>query len=179
MFAQLGPVRLPIVDAMFAVKEVTVSDIERNRLESRPSIVLTAFDRERLTEMLGDSLSTADMETACFLRQEVERADIAADDVPLNSVVRIGCKVKFVDHAEARIQRARLVLPNDAQCSHCISVMSPTGTALIGLGPGQSIRWTEQGRERSLAVLEVSATSGDCEAVRENTVARDPFCSRS
>lgn len=138
-----------------------MSDIERNRLESRPSIVLTAFDRERLTDMLGDTLSTADMEAAFFLRQEIERADIAADHVPLNSVVRLGCEVKFVNHAEARIQHARLVLPNDAQCSHCISVLSPTGTALIGLGPGQSIRWTEQGRERSLAVLEVSAMNDD------------------
>lgn len=44
---------------MVVVEEVTVSDIERNRLESRPSIVLTAFDRERLTTMLGDTLSTA------------------------------------------------------------------------------------------------------------------------
>jgi len=162
MFAELKLVRRAMVDtARVIVEEVTLSDIERNRLESRPSIVLTAFDRERLTKMLGDTLSTADIETAFFLRQEIERADIAADDVPLNSVVRIGCEVKFVDHAEARIQHARLVLPNDAQCSHYISVLSPTGTALIGLGPGQSIRWTEQGRERSLAVLEVSGMNDD------------------
>jgi hypothetical protein len=40
---------------------------------------------------------------------------------------------------------------------HCISVLSPIGTAVFGLGPGQSIRWTEQGRERRLAVLEVRA----------------------
>jgi len=167
MFAELKLVRRAMVDtARVIVEEVTLSDIERNRLESRPSIVLTAFDRERLTKMLGDTLSTADIETAFFLRQEIERADIAADDVPLNSVVRIGCEVKFVDHAEARIQHARLVLPNDAQCSHCISVLTPTGTALIGLGPGQSIRWTEQDRERSLAVLEVSAMNDDQEAVR-------------
>jgi hypothetical protein len=86
---------------LVVLEEVTVSDIERNWLESRPSIVLTAFDRERLTEILGDALSTADMKTAFFLRQEIERADIAADDVPLNSVVRIDCEVKFVDHAEA------------------------------------------------------------------------------
>ena len=167
MFAELKLVRRAMVDtARVIVEEVTLSDIERNRLESRPSIVLTAFDRERLTKMLGDTLSTADIETAFFLRQEIERADIAADDVPLNSVVRIGCEVKFVDHAEARIQHARLVLPNDAPCSHRISVLSPTGTALIGLGPGQSIRWTEQDRERSLAVLEVSAMNCDQEAVR-------------
>ena len=50
-----------------------------------------------------------------------------------------------------------LVFPEEARCNHCISVLSPVGSALIGLGPGQSIRWTEQGRERSLAVLEVRA----------------------
>ena len=142
---------------MVVVEEVTVSDIERSRLDGRPSIVLTAFDRERLAEMLDGTLSTADMETVLFLRQEIERAEIAAEDVPLNSVVRLGCEVKFVDHAEARIQKAQLVLPEEAQRADCISVLSPIGSALIGLGPGQSIRWTDQGREHSLAVLEVGS----------------------
>jgi hypothetical protein len=52
---------------------------------------------------------------------------------------------------------ARLVLPEEANSNHCISVLSSIGTVLIGLGPGQSIRWAEQGQERSLAVLEVRA----------------------
>jgi regulator of nucleoside diphosphate kinase len=132
-----------------------MSDVERNHNEQRPSIVLTASDRERLFALLGDSLKTMDTEAACFLREEIERADIGPDDVAPHSVVRVGCDVKFVDHADARIRRAQLVFPGDAQCNHCISVLSLVGIALIGLGPGQSIRWTEQGRERSLAVLEV------------------------
>ena len=136
-----------------------MTNIERSHPEQRPPIVLTALDRERLFALLGDALTTVDIETACFLREEIDRADIAPDDVAPNSVVRLGCDVKFVDHADARIRRARLVFPEEARCNHCISVLSPIGSALIGLGPGQSIRWTEQGRERSLAVLEVRASA--------------------
>ena len=67
----------------------------------------------------------------------------------------MGCEVKFVDHADARIRRAQLVFPEEALSSQCISVLTPIGSALIGLGLGQSIRWTENGDERSLAILEV------------------------
>ncbi|MCK1626788.1 GreA/GreB family elongation factor [Bradyrhizobium sp. 160] len=84
-------------------------------------------------------------------------ADVAPDDIAPNSIVRLDCDVKFVNHRDARVRKARLVLPEEAQDSHCISVLSPVGIALIGLGPGQSIRWTEHGKERSLAVLEVQA----------------------
>jgi regulator of nucleoside diphosphate kinase len=132
--------------------------IERSHFEQRPSIILTVMDRDALFALLGDPLKTTDVATACFLREEIERADIMSDDVTPNSVVRVGCYVKFVDHADARIRRAQLVFPEEARCKHCISVLSLVGSALIGLGPGQSIRWMEQGRERSLAVLEVRAS---------------------
>jgi regulator of nucleoside diphosphate kinase len=138
-----------------------MSSIERSHLEQRPPIILTALDRERLFALLDDAPMTVDKETACFLREEINRAEIAPDDVAPNSVVRLGCDVKFVDHADARIRRAQLVFPEEAQCNRCISVLSPVGSALIGLGPGQSICWTEQGRERSLAVLEVRASGLD------------------
>jgi regulator of nucleoside diphosphate kinase len=146
-----------------------VSNIERSNPEQRPPIVLTAMDRETLSALLGDSLKTMDTEVACFLREEIERADIAPDDVAPNSVVRLGCDVKFVDHADARIRHAQLVFPEEAKCNHCISVLSPIGSALIGLGPGQSIRWTEQGRERSLAVLEVRASGRGSNGSRRST----------
>jgi regulator of nucleoside diphosphate kinase len=147
---------------------VAMSNIERSHPEQRPPIVLTALDRERLFALLGDAPTTVDKEIVCFLREEIDRADIAPDDVAPNSVVRLGCDVKFVDHADARIRRAQLVFPEEAQCNHCISVLSPIGSALIGLGPGQSIRWTEQGRERSLAVLEVRASGRRSNDSRRN-----------
>ncbi|MGA7994686.1 MAG: GreA/GreB family elongation factor [Bradyrhizobium sp.] len=145
-----------------------MSNIERSHPEQRPPIVLTAMDRETLVALLGNSLTIVDTEAACFLREEIERAEIAPDDVAPNSVVRLGCEVKFVDHADARIRRAQLVFPEEARCNHCISILSPIGSALIGLGPGQSIRWTEQGIERSLAVLEVGASGTGSNDSRRN-----------
>ena len=144
---------------MPAGREMTMTNSERSRPEGRPSIVLTEIDREILSRLLGDA-PTTNAEVACLLREEIDRADIIPNNVALNSVVRIGCDVKFTEHANARVRRARLVLPEDARSNHCISVLSSIGTALIGLGPGQSIRWTEHGRERSLAVLEVQASGG-------------------
>ncbi|MGY4402235.1 GreA/GreB family elongation factor [Bradyrhizobium sp. USDA 3315] len=146
--------------------------IERSHFEQRPSIVLTAMDRDALFALLGDPSKTTDVAAACFLREEIERADIMSDDVAPNSSVRVGCYVKFVDHADARVRRVQLVFPDAAWRKHCISVLSPVGSALIGLGPGQSIRWTEQGRERSLAVLEVRAGGHGSQTTRGETRAK-------
>jgi regulator of nucleoside diphosphate kinase len=143
---------------MMIERDAIKGDVERNHLEQRPPIVLTTVDRKKLFALLGGAATTMGMSTAAFLREEIERADIAPDDVAPHSVVRLGCDVTFVDHADARIRRAQLVFPDDVQCGNCISVLSPIGSALIGLGPGQSIRWIEQGRERSIAVLEVRAS---------------------
>ena len=137
-------------------KETAMSNFQGNRVERRPPILLTVSDRERLFALLDTAPATLNMEAACFLREEIERADIVPDNVSSNAVVRLGSDVRFVDLSDARMQQAQLVFPGEAQ-HHRISVLSPIGSALIGLGPGQSICWTEQGRERSLAVLEVRA----------------------
>ena len=151
------PLRVPVTKCRLK-GERTMTNSGRSP-EGRPSIVLTEMDREILSRLLGDA-STTKMEIACLLREEIDRADIVPDSVALNSVVRLGCDVKFVEHANPHIRRARLVLPEEARSNHCISVLSSIGTALIGLGPGQVIRWTEQRGERSLAVLEVGASGG-------------------
>jgi len=131
------------------------SNADGIRAEQRPPIVLTTFDREKLFALLDDAQATVDTEIAHFLREEIERADIVTDDVPPNSLVRMGSEVKFIDHADERIRRAMLVFPEEAQGNQCISILSSVGSALIGLGPGQSIRWTERGRERNVSILEV------------------------
>ncbi|WP_370133868.1 MULTISPECIES: GreA/GreB family elongation factor [unclassified Bradyrhizobium] len=123
----------------------------------RPSIVLTRMDRQKLLKLLQD-LPMSSVDTDCSLREEIDRADMISDTATWSSAVRLGCEVKFVELGTSQLRRGRLVLPDDARTAHCISVLSPIGAALIGLGPGQSIRWTERGRERSLAVLEVRAS---------------------
>jgi regulator of nucleoside diphosphate kinase len=129
--------------------------VDRHHVGERPPIVLTALDRDKLLALLNDASMTSDTASVRFLREEIARADIAPRDVAPNSVVRMGCEVKFVDHSDAHIRRAQLVFPEEAQNNRDISILSPVGTALIGLGVGQSIRWIEGGQERSLAVLEV------------------------
>jgi len=141
---------------------MVTSTPERIQSEERPPIVLTALDRTRLLALLRAAVTTIDSGIARFLGEEIARADIAPDDLASNSVVRMGCEVKFIDNSAARIRCAELVFPEDACNNHCISILSSIGSALIGLGPGQSIRWTEQGRARSLAVLEIRASRSSC-----------------
>jgi regulator of nucleoside diphosphate kinase len=133
------------------------SERTEGTIEQRPPIVLTTADREKLFALIGQTPMSPRSGTAEFLREEVERANIATADVGSTSVVRMGSDVKFIDHDDWRIHRAKLVFPEEACGTQCISVLSSVGSALIGLGPGQSIRWTELGRERSLSVLEVCA----------------------
>jgi regulator of nucleoside diphosphate kinase len=135
-----------------------MSRAEEIHSEQRPPIVLTRLDREQLFALLHNALTTADRCIARFLREEIERAEIVPDHVASNSVVRMGCHVKFIDHDDERIRCAKLVFPEESQNSHCISILSSIGSALIGLGPGQSIHWTEHRSERRLTVLEICAS---------------------
>ena len=135
-------------------------DIDEILSLDRPPIVLTKSDRDSLVSLICDVAAVADTGSVQFLREEIERADIAPSDVGPKLVVRMGSRVKFVDHSDERIRRATLVFPGEVTDDRCVSILSSVGSALIGLGPGQSIRWMEKGRERSLAVLEVCAGSG-------------------
>lgn len=140
-----------------ALREKSTMTNAGQRRPDRPSIVLTRMDRQKLLRLLQD-LPPRSVDTGCLLREEIDRADMISDTAAWSSAVRLGCEVKFVEFGSSHLRRGRLVLPEEARTAHCISVLSPIGAALIGLGPRQSIHWTERGRERSLAVLEVRAS---------------------
>lgn len=123
--------------------------------EQRPPIVLTPTDRDKLLALIHELPASAQPRTAEFLREEIERADVAKGDVSPSSVVRMGSNVEFIDHEDGRVHRAKLVFPEEARGGRFVSILSSVGSALIGLGPGQSIRWNDPGRERSLTVLKV------------------------
>ncbi|ETR76558.1 nucleoside diphosphate kinase regulator [Afipia sp. P52-10] len=124
----------------------------------KPKIVVSDSDHTRLV-----SLATAAQErlpeVAEELLTEMERADVvAADAVPAN-VVRMGSTVTF--RADGNQERhVTLVFPADADIDKGrVSIMTPIGTALIGLSPGQSITWTARdGRAHELTVLDVATS---------------------
>jgi regulator of nucleoside diphosphate kinase len=122
-----------------------------------PAIILTRSDHERLLN-LADTLAERDPATADQLAAELDRARIVADDRLPPETVRLGAVVRFaLDGAEPRT--VQLVYPGEADIEKSrISVLTPVGTALIGLTAGQSIDWVgRDGRRQSLDVLEVTA----------------------
>ncbi|HKS63286.1 MAG TPA: GreA/GreB family elongation factor [Xanthobacteraceae bacterium] len=145
---------------MPAVNE-TVDPAQRSHLLRRPPIVLTNSDRDSLLALLRTAVTDMEPDVARFLREELERADIVSGEVSPTAVVSIGSAVKFIDHAAMKIRQVKLVLPDEANEVDLISVTAALGSALVGLGPGQTITWLEGQTKRQIAVLATSLPDPD------------------
>ena len=124
-------------------------------INQKPRIVLSEPDYARLAN-LAASASERLPALAGELQAELDRADIVAPGAVPSDVVRMGSTVEFrTDNGIAR--SVTLVFPAEADiASNRVSVLTPIGTALIGLAAGQSIRWTTRdGREHELTVVGV------------------------
>lgn len=122
-------------------------------IENRPAIVLTRSDRDRLTGLIVGCVPSSTTE---FLRQELERAEVVSEHLAAAQMVTIGTRVRFIDHESHRVSEGRLTFPNEVGTSHAISVLSPLGSALLGLGCGQTIDWHDDaGQERRLTVVAI------------------------
>ena len=96
------------------------------------------------------------------LLEQMDRAIVVdGDSIPAN-VVRMGSVVRYRTD-DGRERRVTLVYSGAADIAEGkISILTPVGTALIGLAEGQSIAWrTTDGRERELTVLEVRNDARD------------------
>jgi hypothetical protein len=114
---------------------------------------MTNSDRDTLLALLRTTVTKMEPGVARFLREEIERADIVNAEISPTAVVLIGSTVKFIDHAALNIRQVTLVLPDEANRVDLISVSGGLGSALIGLGPGQTIRWQEGQIERQVTVI--------------------------
>jgi regulator of nucleoside diphosphate kinase len=129
--------------------------METTRTRSTNLIVSDA-EYERLTDLANASMERLPA-VAQELLDELERAQIVGDkDVP-KDVVRMGSTVTFKSD-DGNTRTLKLVYPADESLDqHRISVMTPVGVALIGLGTGQSISWTARdGKHHRLTVEKVA-----------------------
>jgi regulator of nucleoside diphosphate kinase len=126
------------------------------RTFQKPNITLLAADYERLAT-LAHAAAYNDPETAESLMEELERARIISRDQPPANIVCMGSDVLFRDDATRETRQITLVFPGDADIAqNKVSVLTPIGTALIGLRSGQSITWlTRNGVPKRLTVLKV------------------------
>jgi regulator of nucleoside diphosphate kinase len=136
-----------------------VSKVNRDASPLRPPIVLTAEDREQLSALL-ETASEKESAAARFLREEIDRADVVRGQPAATSLVQMGSEVRFIDH-QSGVREVRLVYPGETDTGLSLSVLTPLGSALIGLGPGQTIAWFEHAIERRLTVLEVRLPPGE------------------
>ena len=125
---------------------------------SRPNeIVISATDIARL-----EALATASLErfplAAELLLQEIERATVRPPAEMPDNVVAMNSRVRFRDEGTGAERQVELVYPQEANIeAGRISVLTPIGAALIGVGVGQSISCpTQNGRSRALTVLAIS-----------------------
>lgn len=127
------------------------------RRDLAPAILLGKADHAKLYA-LGEAGLDRTPDLAEILLTELDRAKVVADDKLPEGVVRMGARVTYETN-EGQQQSVTLVYPADADIAQGrISVMTPIGTALVGLKAGQSITWRDRADKRhKLTVLKVEA----------------------
>lgn len=139
---------------------------------AKPRIVLTAADHDKLT-VLADAASSTMPDVAAALADELDRAQVLATGRHAVGTVAMGCEVDFRDDVTGKVQTVTLVYPSEADISQGrISVLTPIGTALIGLPVGKSIDWiTRNGESKRLTVLQVRTPAAEArELLPANTI---------
>jgi regulator of nucleoside diphosphate kinase len=121
-----------------------------------PALKLPSDERDRLANLAAAALDRFP-EAAGMLLDEVERADVLANDEPADGIVCMYSNVTFIDEGDGSRREVQLVYPGEADISaNRISVLSLVGAALIGLSAGQSILCpTRGGKSRLLTVVHV------------------------
>lgn len=130
----------------------------------KPGILVSDADQRRLTVLATSALDRVP-EVAEELLNEMERAEVVpAGSVP-PSTIRMDSTVVYRSD-DGRERRVTLVFPGQADIAEGkISILTPIGTALIGLSEGQSISWmTRDGQRRSMTVVSVEPAREEADA---------------
>ena len=137
----------------------TTPTTERVRL---PKIILDKTLINRL-ESMASSMMRRSPTLAERLLEELARAKLLAPEKLRPDIVTIGSTATYRDLTSDRIQTVVLSYPEDEDIDQRrISVLTPVGIALLGLGTGATIPWLTRGDEtRRLEVLTVTPPSPD------------------
>jgi regulator of nucleoside diphosphate kinase len=129
---------------------------------SQPPRVLTELDHVRIGKWLD-----AQPQPHAPLRQLLDNADLVASDDVAPDVVTMRSRVRVTDpQGGGDAHDLSLVYPDEADASlGRVSILSPVGTALLGLRVGQVARWQAPGGQS--AALRVDAIAYQPEASGE------------
>nr|WP_315399839.1 nucleoside diphosphate kinase regulator [uncultured Duganella sp.] len=127
----------------------------------QPNIIVSSLDAERL-EILLDALPPAEADAHAGLMAELGRAEIVTPDAVPAGVVTMNATVRFEIEAPREQLCLKLVYPRDlAGTADAISILTPIGSALLGLSVGEAIDWPRpDGQLARVRILEVTHTPG-------------------
>ncbi len=120
------------------------------------TLIISEHDYQRLLPLTEKYTSLA----AEALEAELSRAEIVLDSDFPKDVVCMDSSVTFIDLDTRESSTVSLVFPADTNIEKMkISILSPVGTALIGLQVGGKIDWPlPGGKVRHLQVVAVTQT---------------------
>jgi regulator of nucleoside diphosphate kinase len=146
-YAPAGRIGVTIMDGTLAAKQ-------------KASIVVTQGDYQRL-QGLATVARVRQPDVAEELAGELDRAGVVADGEIAPDVVRMGSTVEYRTEAGGS-RTVTLVFPGEADIAqNKVSILTPIGTALLGLSPGQSLDWlARDGRRHRLTILAVRQPGG-------------------
>lgn len=126
----------------------------------KPKILVSDADLPRLTR-LADAIADQLPDLADELLEELERARVVKAAQLPDTVVRMGSTVSYSSD-DGQTKTITLVFPAEADiAAGRVSILTPIGTALLGLSPGQSMEWTARdGRRHKLTVDGVGNAAG-------------------
>lgn len=132
--------------------------VQKKRAASKkaPPLHISEEDYDRIADMaLGIEHSAPGLSR--LILEEMDRAHICPARSLPKDVVALGSEVEFLDDTTGTTRRVKLVLPSEADIEEGrISIMTPVGAGLIGMGVGREISWPcPDGRARILKILEV------------------------
>jgi regulator of nucleoside diphosphate kinase len=119
--------------------------LEQESMTTKPNIVISTLDAERLERLLS-RLSAAAFPGKADLEGELERAEVVRpEDVP-PTVVTMNSTVRFKVSGSDEEFCLTLVYPDDIDATGSkISILAPVGSAMLGLSEGDEIEWPRPG----------------------------------
>jgi regulator of nucleoside diphosphate kinase len=123
----------------------------------KPSIQVTTWDYRRLSAVVDAFLLRGCEPLVDLLAEELDRAELVEPVAVPRDVATMHSSVKFTDDNTGEVRVVTLAYPGEEDSRQGkISVITPVGSALIGLRAGATMSWrTLDGRTKRLSVLEV------------------------